>query len=80
FDASNPLQAMHYRFAAIAGWLMMCIPIIAKLSLQGGTAIAGSLATQFGGLSNSNAARPSSAAATGDIGYGIVQMDTWQSN
>ena len=80
FDASNPLQAMHYRFAAIAGWLMMCVPIIAKFALQGGTAIAGSLATQFVGLSNSSAARPSSAAATGDIGYGIVQMDTWQSN
>ncbi|MCD9524178.1 conjugal transfer mating pair stabilization protein TraG [Photobacterium carnosum] len=80
FDASNPLQAMHYRFAAIAGWLMMCVPIIAKFALQGGTAIAGSLATQFVGLSNSSAARPSAAAATGDIGYGIVQMDTWQSN
>ncbi|MGR5312240.1 conjugal transfer mating-pair stabilization protein TraG [Photobacterium damselae] len=77
---SSPLQAMHYKYAAIAGWLMMMVPIISKYALTGGLAMAGSLGQQFLGAMGSNAARSSQAAASGDMTYGVVQTDTWHSN
>ncbi|MGI2799250.1 conjugal transfer mating-pair stabilization protein TraG [Photobacterium damselae] len=77
---SDPIVALHMKYAAIAGGLMMLVPFIAKASLSGGMAIVGATTQQVTSMLNSNAARAAGAAASGDISYGVVQTDTWQAN
>lgn len=77
---SDPIVALHMKYAAIAGGLMMLVPFIAKASLSGGMAMVGAATQQVTSMLNSNATRASSAAASGDISYGVVQTDTWQTN
>lgn len=77
---SDPIVALHMKYAAIAGGLMMLVPFIAKASLSGGMAIVGAATQQVTSMLNSNAARAAGAAASGDISYGVVQTDTWQAN
>ncbi|MGR5464890.1 conjugal transfer mating-pair stabilization protein TraG [Photobacterium damselae] len=77
---TDPIVAIHMKFAAIAGALMMMVPFIAKASLSGGMAIVGAVSQQIAGTMNSTATRAAGAAASGDISYGVVQADTWQTN
>lgn len=79
-NSADPIVALHMKYAAIAGGLMMLVPFIAKASLSGGMAIVGAATQQVVSMLNSNAARAASAAASGDISYGVVQTDTWQTN
>lgn len=79
-DYSDPIVALHMKYAAIAGGLMMLVPFIAKASLSGGMAMVGAATQQVTSMLNSNAVRASGAAASGDISYGVVQTDTWQTN
>ncbi|MGR5187327.1 conjugal transfer mating-pair stabilization protein TraG [Photobacterium damselae] len=78
--SADPIVAIHMKFAAIAGALMMMVPFIAKASLSGGMAIVGAVSQQIAGTMNSTATRAAGAAASGDISYGVVQADTWQTN
>ncbi|HIF9519455.1 TPA: conjugal transfer protein TraG N-terminal domain-containing protein, partial [Photobacterium damselae] len=79
-SATNPMMAMYMKYAAIAGWLMMAVPVIAKNAFNGGGAMVEGMAYQLMNMSNSNASQAARAAATGDVSYGVVQMDTWQAN
>lgn len=79
-SGADPIMSMHMKYAAIAGGLMMLVPVIAKASLSGGMAMVGSISQQFASMVNSNASRAAGAVASGDISYGVVQTDTWQTN
>ncbi|HIF9507387.1 TPA: conjugal transfer mating-pair stabilization protein TraG [Photobacterium damselae] len=79
-NAADPMMAMHMKYTAIAGWLMMAVPVIAKSAFNGGGAMVEGMAYQLMNMSNSNASQAARAAATGDMSYGVVQMDTWQAN
>ncbi|MGX9459496.1 conjugal transfer mating-pair stabilization protein TraG (plasmid) [Photobacterium damselae subsp. damselae] len=79
-NAADPMMAMHMKYTAIAGWLMMAVPVIAKNAFNGGGAMVEGMAYQLMNMSNSNASQAARAAATGDMSYGVVQMDTWQAN
>jgi conjugal transfer mating pair stabilization protein TraG len=75
----NALEAMHIRFAAITGWLMMLVPLITPFIVRGGASIMGNIAYQFAGMVNSVAGRTSAAVASGDIALGNTQLGnhTW---
>ena len=79
-SGADPMMAMHMKYAAVAGYLMMAVPMIATYAFKGGTAMVSGLAQQMTTMANSNAARTASAAASGDMSYGVVRTDVWQTN
>lgn len=77
----DPLQAMHSRWAAMTGLLMMSVPVlIVPLIMKGGAVVMGSMSHQFAGMMNSVNARTSASAASGDINLGNAQVDTYTYN
>ncbi|WP_305812806.1 conjugal transfer mating-pair stabilization protein TraG [Photobacterium leiognathi] len=79
-SGADPMMAMHMKYAAIAGWLMMMVPFIARYAFLGGSAMVSGLAQQMINVANGNAAKTASAAASGDLSYGVVQTNVWQNN
>lgn len=72
---SDQIAAMHTQYAAVAGWLMMSVPFISKFAVTGGAAMAMGMASQFTSLGSGNVSKASTAAASGDLGFGNMQVD-----
>lgn len=71
----NQVAAMHTQYAAVAGWLMMAVPIIAKYAITGGAGMAMGLAQQFTSMSTGTVSKNAGAAASGDLAFGNMQVD-----
>ncbi|GEK15907.1 conjugal transfer mating-pair stabilization protein TraG [Aliivibrio fischeri] len=74
-SSQDQVQQLNNQFSAVAGWLMMSVPFIAAKALSGGTAMASSLMHQFSSTANSSATRNAGALASGDLGFGNLQVD-----
>ncbi|MGR6831169.1 conjugal transfer mating-pair stabilization protein TraG [Aliivibrio wodanis] len=74
-SSRDQVQQLQNQYSAVAGWLMMAVPFIAAKALSGGTAMASSLMHQFSSTANGNAGRNAGALASGDLGFGNLQVD-----
>ncbi len=74
-SSRDQVLQLQNQYSAVAGWLMMCVPFIAAKALSGGTAMASSLMHQFSSTANSGASRNAGALASGDLGFGNLQVD-----
>ncbi|MBE8574110.1 conjugal transfer mating-pair stabilization protein TraG [Vibrio sp. OPT18] len=72
---SNQVAAMQTQYAAVAGWLMMLVPVISKYAISGGAGMAMGLAHQFTSLGSGTVSKNAGAAASGDLGFGNMQVD-----
>lgn len=72
---SNQVAAMQTQYAAVAGWMMMLVPVISKYAISGGAGMAMGLAHQFSSLGGGTVAKNAGAAASGDLGFGNMQVD-----
>lgn len=80
FANTNALNETHIKMSALAGWLMMSIPIIAAKCLQGGVALGLSAMQQFTGVANGSVIRTAPTASSGDMSFGNMQVDNHSFN
>ncbi|MGR5096985.1 hypothetical protein ACPV5O_26850 [Vibrio maritimus] len=71
---ANQLDELHTRFAYMTGFLMIAIPILAGKVLQGGIAAIQGMNYQLASMINSTNARVSSAASSGNVDFGNMQI------
>jgi conjugal transfer mating pair stabilization protein TraG len=74
---ADQLSALHSKYAAMTGFLMMSVPFITHFIVQGGAAVMGSVSQQFASTLGGMANRTSAAMATGDIAHGNVQIGNY---
>lgn len=80
FANTNALNETHIKMSALAGWLMMSVPIIAAKCLQGGVALGLSAMQQFTGVANGSVIRTAPTASSGDMSFGNAQIDNHSFN
>lgn len=79
-SSSNQIELLHNKYSAIAGLLMMAVPLIAAKTLSGGMAMASGIMQQLSGTANGISSRNAGALASGDMEFGNLQMDNQTMN
>ncbi|WP_019277188.1 conjugal transfer protein TraG N-terminal domain-containing protein [Vibrio coralliilyticus] len=77
---ADALYALHTRFAAATGVVMLSVPVLAAKLLQGGIGAVAGLHQQFASMVHATNTRASAASATGNLDFGQVHMQTHQFN
>ncbi|WP_238592813.1 conjugal transfer protein TraG N-terminal domain-containing protein [Vibrio coralliilyticus] len=77
---ADGLSALHTRFGAATGVLMLSVPVLASKLLRGGVSAIEAVHHQFASMIHATNTRASAASATGNLDFGQVHMQTHQYN
>jgi len=77
---TNQLQAMHTKFASVAGYLLVFVPYFSNMLLKGAGAMLGTLATSMTSIISSATSQGARAMATGDLQLGNTSINNHSRN